>query len=209
MPTSNMLRGTFLIAGLLALTTLAASALRAEDSDPEKARKKEAERAAKEREKAEKEARKQAEKREKEARKRQEEAAKAGKDAKAPLVPPAPTVTEKSGDPIRDYVADFETAYAGSAALFEVDPLTKHDYGACGGKAMALCKAAHGVAKMHDERVRQYGNDYHHQLEELAQTAKKLSEAVRAHRREDIFSAWTQLKTERDTLALTPAWRAE
>lgn len=201
-------RGAFLLTALTVLTLSYASALRAQDYDPDKAQKKEAERAKKEHEKAEKEVKKQREKSEKEAQKRRAEAEKK-KEAKVPVVPAAPSLSVKTGDPVRDYVADFETAYAGSTVLFEVDPYTKHDYEACGAQAMAICKAAHGIARMHDERVRQYGNDYHHQLESLANTAKKLSDAVRGHHRDDIFATWAQLKLERDALALSSAWRPE
>jgi flagellar biosynthesis GTPase FlhF len=209
-----------LIAGTALVTARA-------DDDPDKEAKKAAEKAEKEKEKAAKEKEKEKEKAAKEEKKREEKLAKeakernekgekgdkedkgekTAKDGKAPLSPPTPAVAEKTGEPIRDFVVDFEKAYAAGLPHFEVDEFTKHDYDACQKDAQGIVDAAKCISRMHEDRIRQYGNDYHHQLEGLAKSANRLLAAVKQHNRTDIFTYWAELKLERDTLALTPPWR--
>jgi hypothetical protein len=208
-------RTTFfrIVTAFAVIASLAVGAARASDNDPEKDLKKAAEKAEKEKEKAAKEERKRQEKIAKEEQERkekgdkEEKGDKIAKDAKVPLVPAAPTISEKTGEPIRDYVVDFEKSYACSAQLFEVDEFTKHDYVACAKCASNILEAATCVSRLHEDRIRQYGNDYHHQLEALAKSAKRLLLAAQDHNRSEIFTCWADLKLQRDALALTPPWR--
>jgi len=165
----------------------------------------------KEREKAEKEAQQQRERLAKLAAEQQKNGRDkaSAKEGKAPLAPLAPAVREKTGEPLRDYVVDLETSFAASEKHFIVDEFTKHDYDACGACASKMAEAAKNLAAMHDDRLRQYGNDYHHQLKDLAKTCASLALAVKEHNRPNIFTYYTQLRLQRDALALTPPWRAE
>ncbi|MBI3831099.1 MAG: hypothetical protein HY291_16390 [Planctomycetes bacterium] len=228
MPQNTNVRTAFfrILTAFAVLAGLTLGIARASD-DVDKDQKKAAEKAEKEKEKAEKEKEREKEKLVKEEKKRQEKLAKeeqdhkekgakgdkedkgekAAKDGKAPLAPAAPTVAEKTGEPIRDYVVDFEHAYASGASHFVVDEFTKHDYDACQKDAQGIVEAAKSISRMHEDRIRQYGNDYHHQLEDLAKSANRLLAAVKEHNRTDIFTYWAELKLERDTLALTPPWR--
>jgi len=131
------------------------------------------------------------------------------KDKKAvePIDPPAPTMKDKSGEPFHDYIVDFECAYAESLGLFQVDEFTKHDYDACAKVAEKMHQAAQKFVQLHDDRLRQHGNDYHHSLEAVAKTLKHLKTAVKDHHRTDIFTCWAQLKQLRNTLAETRSWQ--
>ena len=124
-----------------------------------------------------------------------------------PLEPPAPTMKDKTGEPVHDYIVDFERAYAEALPLFQVDEFTKHDYEACAKAAEKMHLAAQKFVQLHDDRIRQYGNDYHHSLEAVAKTLKSLKTAVKDHHRTDIFTNWAQLKQLRNTLAETGPWK--
>lgn len=204
----QVIRGCWLML-LGAMALVLAVPAQAED-DFEKIQKEREKKEKKEREKAEKESRKQRERLAKLAEEQQKSSGdKGAKEGKAPLAPLAPSIREKTGEPLRDYVVDLETAYAGSEKHFIVDEFTKHDYDACGASACKMAEAAKNLAAMHDDRLRQYGNDYHHQLKDLAKTCASLALAVKEHNRPNIFTYYSQLRLQRDALALTPPWRAE
>src|SRR6185503_13230710 len=72
-----------------------------------------------------------------------------------PLYPVAPTMKDKSGEPIHDYIVDFEKSYAAAQPLLEVDEFTKHEYAACSEAAGKLVAAARKVVQLHEDRLRQ------------------------------------------------------
>ena len=94
-------------------------------------------------------------------------------DKKVSDAPVAPTRTRKIGEPINDYIVDFEGAYSNAAASFEVKPTVRHDYKACGGIAGILEKSSRRILSVHEDRLRQFGNDFHHDLELLALNVTK------------------------------------
>lgn len=144
------------------------------------------------------------------AMKKKEKAKKEKKEEpKVPDQPaPAPAVTEKVGEPFHDEVVDFENAFAGAGVLMEVKPEVKHDYEACGKVTKAMTEAARGIVTLHEDRLRQYGNEYHHKLELLSANANLLNTAVAEHHRANIFTYWQQLKLLRDELSKTHPWQA-
>lgn len=127
-----------------------------------------------------------------------------------PIYPPyAPSMKDKNQEAFHDYVVDFEAAYAKAEPLFPVDEFTKHDYEACAKCAAEMEKGAQQIQKVHDDRLRQFSIEFHHQLEQLTATLGQLRAALKGHCRADIFTYWAELKLLRDTLAMTPHWQDE
>ena len=127
-----------------------------------------------------------------------------------PNYPPyAPSMREKNEDALHNYIVDFEAVYAKAEPHFAVDEFTKHDYDACTKSVEPMERSAKGLEKIHEDRLRQFGNDYHHQLEALSATLQQLRSAVKEHRRSDIFTYWAQLKMLRDTFSMTTSWQDE
>lgn len=185
----------FLVLAAMALA-LAGAPLRARAEEPSKEERKAQEKRKKEKDKAEKEAQKQKEKEEKEAKKKG-----------PPKPPPPPALTERNGEAIHDAVVAFEGALAGADAQFLVLDTVKHDYEACGKTARALEVAAVALVRIHEDRVRQFGTDFHHDLELLAENAGRLNAAVAEHQRVNIFTYYNQLMLIRNKLSLAPPWQ--
>ncbi|MCZ7644187.1 MAG: hypothetical protein M5U26_02720 [Planctomycetota bacterium] len=121
--------------------------------------------------------------------------------------PAAPSMTQKAGEPIHDRIVEFEAAYAELAPLCAVAPDAKHDYDACAKAAKKVEESSRAILTLHEDRLRQFGNDYHHKLELLAINAHRLRVAVAEHQRDNIFHYWGQLKLIRDGLAQTHPWQ--
>lgn len=142
--------------------------------------------------------------------KRQKEEEKAEKEAQKklpPKPPPPPALTERNGEAIHDAVVAFEGALVGADAQFLVLDTVKHDYEACGKIARALEVTTAALVRIHEDRVRQFGTDLHHDLELLAENASRLNAAVAEHQRVNIFTYYNQLMLIRNKLALNAPWK--
>lgn len=185
----------FLVLAAVALA-LAGAPPRARAEELSKEERKAQEKRQKEKEKAEKEAKKAKEKEEKEA-----------KNKLPPKPPPPPALTERNGEAIHDAVVALEGALAGADAQFLVLDTVKHDYEACGKTARALETTTAALVRIHEDRVRQFGTDFHHDLELLAENANRLNSAVAEHQRVNIFTYYNQLMLIRNKLALNAPWK--
>lgn len=185
----------FLVLAGMALA-LAGSPQRARAEDLSKEERKAQEKRQKEKEKAEKEAQKAREKEEKEAQKKL-----------PPKPPPPPALTERNGEAIHDAVVAFEVALASADEKFLVLDTVKHDYEACGKTARALDAATAALVRIHEDRVRQFGTEFHHDLELMAENASRLNSAVAEHQRVNIFTYYNQLMLIRNKLALNAPWK--
>lgn len=115
-----------------------------------------------------------------------------------------PTITQVSGEPFKDAVRAFEAAYAESSAAFTVE---KPDLRVCTKLSEKLDSTAANIVKIHEDRLRQYGLDFHGKLELLEINAHRLKIAVLERTPDDISKYWSQLVTVRNIVAGTKAWQ--
>jgi hypothetical protein len=118
--------------------------------------------------------------------------------------PAAPAEAQVTGEPFKDAVLKFETAFAESSAAFSAP---KPDLRICTKLSEQLDKTATEIVKMHEDRLRQYGLEFHNKLELLEINAHRLKIAVLERTPDDVVKYWNQLVLVRNIVAGTKAWK--
>jgi hypothetical protein len=124
--------------------------------------------------------------------------------AEPAVAPAAPVVAQVTGEPFKDAVLKFETAFSESSAAFSAP---KPDLRVCTKLSEQLDKAAIEIVKIHEDRLRQYGLEFHNKLELLEINAHRLKLAVLERTPDDVAKYWNQLVLVRNIVAGTKAWK--
>ena len=129
--------------------------------------------------------------------------------AAAPTAAPAvdPTMKHVTGEPFKDTILAFETVFAGGNAVFANVDNEKPDFHACGKIAESLDTLAEHIRSIHEDRLRQFGLEFHNKLDLLVLNAHRLKIASFEHSRDDIIKYWGQLTLMRNLLAQTKVWQ--